>query len=125
MEGLGRDAGFTRIVKCSAKEHDKKIALTSQLAHIVSNAYIKSPAAKDIVGFTGGSFQDMTRVGGVDENLWTELYLNNREHLLEETQGLISRLEEYCTALQKEDAEALRALLKEGRLKHEAHFSEK
>lgn len=125
VERLGRDAGFTRIVKCSAKAHDEKIALTSQLAHIVSNAYIKSSAAKDIVGFTGGSFQDMTRVGGVDENLWTDLYLNNRASLLAETEGLIARLEQYCAALKSGDEEQLRSLLKEGRLAHEKHFSEK
>ena len=125
VEQLGRDAGFTRIVTCSAQEHDAKIALTSQLPHIVSNAYIKSAAAKDIVGFTGGSFQDMARVGGVDENLWTELYLCNRDSLIAETEGLIARLTEYSQALQQGDEEELRRLQKEGRLAHEAHFFEK
>ena len=124
VERLGIDAGFGRIVKCTADEHDAKIALTSQLAHIVSNAYIRSSQAKNIVGFTGGSFQDMTRVGGVDENLWTDLYFYNRESLLAETEGLISRLEQYCEALRQGDEEEMRRLLKEGRLAHAAHFSE-
>ena len=125
VEQLGKDAGFHRIVKCSADEHDAKIALTSQLAHIVSSAYCKSATATNIVGFTGGSFQDMTRVGGVDENLWTDLYFCNRDSLLSETEGLIARLQEYCAALEKGDEEEMRRLLKEGRLAHEAHYVEK
>ena len=124
-EGLAREIGFGRIVRCSAAEHDRKIALTSQLAHIVSNAYIRSPEARGIAGFTGGSFQDMTRVGGVDEELWSELYLLNRENLLRETEGLISRLSEVASALGAGDGEALKSCLKEGRLAHEAYFSEK
>lgn len=125
VKTLAADAGFGRIVITSAKEHDKKIALTSQLAHIVSNAYIKSPGASDVTGFTGGSFQDMTRVGGVDEALWSSLYLANRLPLLNEIEGLIARLGAYADALRAEDREKLVALLREGRLAHESHFSEK
>lgn len=124
-EGLAREIGFGRIVRCSAAEHDEKIALTSQLAHIVSNAYIRSPRAGGAGGFTGGSFQDMTRVGGVDEELWTSLYLLNRGPLVQETEELVSRLSEYVQALKAGDAAALKALLKEGRMAHEAYFSEK
>lgn len=107
---------FGKIVECSAEEHDKKIALTSQLAHVVSNAYVKSPQVADCDGFTGGSFQDMTRIAGVDEGMWTELYLNNREYLLEELDGLISNLEKYRAALETKDEKALKEALKEGRL---------
>lgn len=123
---LGTDAGFSRIVVCSAEEHDKKIALTSQLAHIVSNAYIRSPeAGKTIVGFTGGSFQDMTRVGGVDADLWTDLYFANRDFLLSETEGLIGRLSQYCEALRNGDKESMRALLRDGKKAHALHYFEK
>lgn len=125
IKRLGTDAGFSRIVVCSAEEHDKKIALTSQLAHIVSNAYIRSPEASGSAGFTGGSFQDMTRVGGVDERLWSELYLANKEFLLEETEGLIGRLTEYCAALREGDEDRLRALLREGKKAHSRHYFEK
>ncbi len=69
VESLGKDMGFGNLVKCSAREHDKKIAITSQLAHIVSNAYVKSEQAPSCRGFTGGSFQDMTRIAGVDEKM--------------------------------------------------------
>ncbi len=125
IERLARDAGFGRIVRTTAEEHDKKIALTSQLAHIVSNAYIKSPTAKGIGGFTGGSFQDMTRVGGVDENLWKDLYFYNRDNLLAEIEGLSKRLSGYAEALKEGDEEALLSCLREGRLAYEAYFSEK
>ena len=107
---------FGRIVECSAKEHDKKIALTSQLAHIVSNAYVKSAQVKGCDGFTGGSFQDMTRIAGVDEKIWTQLYMHNREYALEELEGLIKHLNVYRDALQNNDENALSDALKEGRL---------
>lgn len=107
--------GFGKIVICTAKEHDQKIALTSQLAHIVSNAYVKSPQVQGYEGFTGGSFQDMTRIAGVDEEIWTSLYFHNRAHVLEELSGLIAHLQEYQTALEEADSEKLKSLLKAGR----------
>ncbi|MBQ8406713.1 MAG: prephenate dehydrogenase/arogenate dehydrogenase family protein [Clostridia bacterium] len=108
--------GFGKIVECSAVEHDKKIAITSQLAHIVSNAYVNSEEAKDCDGFTGGSFQDMTRIAGVDEKMWTELYLLNRDAILSELEGLIEHLSVYKDALKEKDGEKLSETLKEGRL---------
>lgn len=107
---------FGRITKCTAEEHDQKIALTSQLAHIVSNAYVKSPTAARATGFTGGSFQDMTRIAGVDETVWSELYLYNREFLLEELNGLIGNLEAYRTALYNNDELSLKKTLQEGKI---------
>ncbi len=107
---------FGRIVECTAAEHDEKIALTSQLAHIVSNAYVKSPQVKNCDGFTGGSFQDMTRIAGVDERIWTELYLYNKEAILAELNGIIAHLEKYRDAIQRTDGEGLAQELKEGRL---------
>lgn len=124
VKGLGRAVGFSRIVECSACEHDKRIAVTSQLAHIVSSAYIRSSTAQSVLGFTGGSFQDMTRVGGVDEKLWTELYFCNRDFIYEETNGLIERLKEYRDALRDGDEDKMRAILKEGRIAHEHYYSE-
>ena len=108
--------GFGRIVECSAEEHDKKIALTSQLAHIVSNAYVKSPEVRGCDGFTGGSFQDMTRIAGVDELVWTPLYAHNRTNIIKELNGLIERLSEYRAALVDENDEKLSEILREGRL---------
>ena len=107
---------FGKIVECSASEHDKKIALTSQLAHIVSNAYVKSKQVQDCDGFTGGSFQDMTRIAGVDETVWTPLYAYNRENIIRELDGLISKLSVYKKALEENNDEALSQALQEGRL---------
>mgnify|MGYP001030799989 CR=1 FL=1 len=125
IERLGKEMGFGRIERCSARTHDEKIAITSQLAHIVANAYGKSERAKDCAGFTGGSFQDMTRIAGVDEEMWSQLYLYNREPLLQETEGLISRLNEYRDALANGDGDKMRELLKEGRLAHEIYRKKK
>ena len=117
--------GFGRIRKCSAQEHDRKISLTSQLAHLVSNAYVKSPEVKDCEGFTGGSFQDMTRIAGVDEAMWSQLYLFNRENILSQLDGLIEHLSEYREAIFEGKEERLKAQLKAGRLLREAIKSEK
>lgn len=116
IKTLSKAMGFSKIVQCSAEYHDKKIALTSQLAHIVSNAYVKSPTVEGYQGFTGGSFQDMTRVAGVDENVWTQLYLMNRVNLLEEVDTLIKHLKVYRDALENSDEKALSEALKEGRI---------
>ncbi len=107
---------FGQIVECTAKEHDAKIALTSQLAHLVSNAYVKSGQVKHCDGFTGGSFQDMTRIAGVDETMWTQLYMYNRECILAELDGIIQHLSEYRKAIAAQDEEGLSNALKEGRL---------
>lgn len=107
--------GFGNIIECSAQTHDEKIALTSQLAHIVSNAYVKSPQVQNCDGFTGGSFQDMTRIAGVDERIWTPLYAYNRENILRELDGLIHELSIYRDALKNSDDEKLSNALKEGR----------
>ena len=107
---------FGKIVQCTAEEHDRKIALTSQLAHIVSNAYVKSPQVQNCKGFTGGSFQDMTRIAGVDEKIWTELYMNNRAFILEELDCLLENLAVYRDAIASSDEKTLSETLKEGRL---------
>ncbi len=107
---------FGKIVECTARQHDEKIALTSQLAHLVSNAYVKSGQVTGCDGFTGGSFQDMTRIAGVDERIWSELYLSNKEFILRELEGIIFHLTEYQRAIEEEDGEKLADALKEGRL---------
>ncbi|MDE7329613.1 MAG: prephenate dehydrogenase/arogenate dehydrogenase family protein, partial [Clostridia bacterium] len=89
---LTADMGFGRIVRCSAEVHDKKIAYTSQLAHIVSNAYVKDEDIDCCIGFTGGSFQDMTRIAGVDEAVWASLYLENAQNVSGKISSLIRSL---------------------------------
>jgi prephenate dehydrogenase len=91
------------------------IAFTSQLAHVVSSAYIKSPTALEQIGFSAGSFKDMTRVAKLNEKMWTELFLDNPDHLCEEIERLIQHLQEYKEAIKDGDRDRLFNLLKEGR----------
>ncbi len=111
------DLGFARLTVSDPDEHDRIIALTSQLAHVVSGAYVRSPAAQERHGFSAGSFRDMTRVARMDEDMWTELMLDNADYLSAELSGLIGRLDEVLAALNARDAGALRALLHDGRVK--------
>ncbi len=106
--------GFTNTQIASPEEHDRVIAFTSQLAHIVSNAYVKSPSATLHQGFSAGSYRDLTRVARLNEVMWSELFLSNREPLIREIDGLIHHLTQYKAALEHQDAEALKKLLKEG-----------
>ena len=108
-------AGFGKLSVTTAEKHDKMIAFTSQLAHVVSNAYIKSPTAGEHKGFSAGSYKDLTRVAWLNEDMWTELFLENRENLLKELRFIIEALSQYEDALQREDSEQLRLLLREGK----------
>ena len=108
-------AGFGRYEMTTPEHHDEMIALTSQLAHVVSSAYVKAPLSLQHKGYSAGSFRDMTRVSFLNEDMWTELFMDNRENLLSETEGLMNRLAEYRDALKDGDREKMRALLREGR----------
>jgi prephenate dehydrogenase len=111
--------GFGSIQLSTPDEHDRIIAYTSQLAHVLSSAYVKSPSALRHRGFSAGSFQDMTRVAWLNEEMWTELFLSNRAYLADEVQGLADRLASYAGAIREGDGERLRRLLREGRLRKE------
>ena len=111
------DIGFAGLTFSDPEEHDRIIAFTSQLAHITSSAYVKSPEAQRRRGFSAGSFQDMTRVARLDEDMWTELFLDDADYLTKELGELIRHLTEYQEALEARDGEKLHALLKDGREK--------
>ena len=110
-------AGFGRYEITSPEHHDEMIALTSQLPHVLSSAFIKAPNALSHRGYSAGSFRDMTRVAYLNEVMWTELFFENRENLLKEVSGLIGELQKYESALQNSDEQAMRQLLLDGRLK--------
>ena len=114
------DVGFGKLTFSQPEEHDRIIAFTSQLAHIVSSAYVKSPEAQRRRGFSAGSFRDMTRVARLDEEMWTELFLDDADFLTKELGILIGHLEEYREALEARDGERLRSLLRDGREKKAA-----
>jgi prephenate dehydrogenase len=99
IEELAKDMGFTKITKCTPEHHDKVIAYTSQLAHIVSSCYVKSEMLPYVEGYCGGSFQDMTRVATLDKEMWADLFLMNRENIVAETTQLIKNLTHFLVIL--------------------------
>ena len=117
LKDLFTAIGFTNIQIATPEEHDKKIAFTSQLAHVVSNAYIKSPTAMEHMGFSAGSYKDLTRVAKLNEHMWTELFLENPENLTNEIDMLIDNLKKYSDAIKANDSETLCDLLRDGREK--------
>ena len=106
--------GFGRLSVTTAAEHDRMIGFTSQMAHIVSNAYIKSPTAGSHKGFSAGSYKDLTRVAWLNPRMWAELFMDNRENVLQELDWLIGFLDEYRQAILDDDEERLIRLLDEG-----------
>ena len=107
--------GFGRMTVTTADQHDEMIAFTSQLAHVVSNAYVKSPTARSHKGFSAGSYKDLTRVARLNEEMWSELFVENKEHLVSELNVLIASLTEYRDAIRDGNTDATRSLLKDGR----------
>ncbi len=110
------DLKCAKLTVTDPKTHDRLIAFTSQLPHVIAGAYVKSPSCLDRKGFSAGSFKDVSRVATVDENLWTELFLKNKDMLLDELDGLIEHLTEYRTAIRSGDDTALRETIKQGRI---------
>ncbi len=108
-------AGFGRISVTTAQAHDEMIAFTSQMPHLISNAYIKSPTAAEHKGFSAGSYKDMTRVAWLNAPMWAELFLENRDCLLRELGWLMESLREYRAALEENDLPELTRLLEEGK----------
>ena len=108
--------GFTNIQMSTPDEHDKIIAFTSQLAHVVSNAYVKSPSALIHKGFSAGSYKDLTRVAYLNEDMWSELFLENRDNLINEIDSIVENLIQYRIAMENNDREGLAGLLRDGKL---------
>ena len=121
LKSLLEPCGFGLFTLSTASEHDELIAYTSQLAHVVSNAYVKSPSAQKHQGFSAGSYKDLTRVARLNATMWTELFLDNADYLSAEIGTLIHNLQQYKDAIDDGDDQRLHELLAEGdRLKREA-----
>ena len=108
-------AGFGKLSVTTAAEHDKMIAFTSQMCHVVSNAYIKSPTARSHRGFSAGSYKDLTRVAWLNADMWAELMLENRDYMVQEMDVLIENLTAYRKAMAENDFPTLRQLLEDGK----------
>lgn len=111
--------GFGSISVTTAEKHDELIAFTSQMPHIISNAYIKSPTAEKHKGFSAGSYKDLTRVAWLNPKLWAELFLENRDCVLSELDFFIDTLERYRDAVKNNDFDTLERLLDDGRRRKE------
>lgn len=116
LQTLAGSIGFGKAVVSTPKKHDEVIAYTSQLAHVVSNAYVKSPALLNYDGFSAGSFQDLTRVAKLNEYMWSSLFLCNKEALLREINCILEHIAEYRDALVDNDAQRLTEILRDGRI---------
>jgi prephenate dehydrogenase len=114
MKQLLAPQGFATFTLTTAERHDEIIAFTSQLAHVVSNAYVKSPEAKVHKGFSAGSYKDLTRVARLNPDMWTELFLEDADNLSREIGCLIGHLQEYKDAIDARDSKHLRELLADG-----------
>lgn len=119
VKELLKPCGFNKISVTTSEKHDEMIAFTSQLAHVVSSAYIKSPTALSHKGFSAGSYKDMTRVAWLNPEMWAELFLDNKDYLSREIEMLINNLCEYKTAIDNDDRENLVKLLREGKERKE------
>ena len=114
-----RPCHFGSFSVTTAEDHDRMIAFTSQMPHILSNAFIKSPTAKSHKGFSAGSYRDLTRVAWLNPRMWAELFLENKDFTLFELDTYIDSLKAYRDALADEDQEKLIALLEEGKRRKE------
>lgn len=119
VKRLFAEIGCVGLVTATAQQHDRIIAYTSQLAHIISSAYVKSPLSASHLGFSAGSFRDLTRVAKLNSVMWTELFMDNSDNLIAEIEILEKNLAEYKSALISKDAALLKALLDDGVAKKE------
>ena len=120
MRELAAALGCARVTVASPEEHDRMIAFTSQLPHVLAGAYVKSPCCPKHAGFSAGSYRDVSRVASVDEKLWTQLFLMNGDDLCGEIDTLIENLRACRDAIAAKDAGRLEAVLREGRLRKES-----
>ena len=109
-----KPAGFGHLTVTTAEKHDETIAFSSQMAHVVSNAFIKSPAARGHEGFSAGSYKDLTRVARLNAEMWAELLIENSDFLIGELEIFLAALNQYRSALMSNDQAGLQVLLEEG-----------
>ena len=114
IKGYCLKLGFSSVVITTAEKHDEIIAFTSQRAHLVSSAYIKSDTATQYLGFSAGSFRDMTRVARLSPEMWAQLTIDNADFLVDELDSFVKHLTEYREALKNKDLDTMKKLLKDG-----------
>ena len=116
LKNFSSRIGFGMQVVCSPEEHDRMIAFTSQLQHVLANAYVQSPQCLHHRGFSAGSYRDVSRVARLNEHLWAELFLQNADALTQELDLLIRNITEMTDAIKSNDRETLERILGRGRM---------
>lgn len=120
LVGLAEDMGFARTVVTTPEHHDEMIAFTSQIAHVLACSYVLSPLAPMHAGYSAGSYRDVSRVARINAEMWTELFIDNKEPLVREIDDLVSNLMQFKYNIVNEDSQALTELMKKGnRIKEE------
>lgn len=112
VASLAKSMGFGRVVMTTPEQHDREIAFTSQLPHVLACSYVMSPRCREHQGFSAGSYRDVSRVANINDVLWSRLFLDNREELLSELDELIKNLSSFRCAIDSEDEKRLRQLLR-------------
>ena len=118
-KGLLAPCGFGSFSVTTAEDHDRMIAFTSQMPHILSNAFIKSPTALEHKGFSAGSYRDLTRVAWLNPQMWAELFMENKQFVLTELNTYIDALQQYQAAIEADNMDKLIRLLDEGKRRKE------
>ena len=116
LSTMALDIGCSDVTITSPEYHDKMIAYTSQIPHILAGAYMNSPTSATHKGYSAGSYHDVSRVASVDENLWSQLFLSNKDNLLYEIDILIRNLQDYKEAVARNDQSRLSGIIKTGRI---------
>ena len=114
LKGLFASLGFAMTVVTTPERHDAMIAFTSQLCHVIASAYARDERVSDAIGFSAGSYANMTRIATMDPETWSSLFLSDADGLVEVLDGFIARLREYRDAIAGRDAERLKALILAG-----------
>lgn len=114
LSKLAKSIGFATIKVTTPEEHDRMIAFTSQLPHVLACSYVLSPCCPNHNGFSAGSYRDVSRVANINSKLWSELFLENKEPLVEELDILIENITKIIDAIKSEDKQALADLLEQG-----------
>lgn len=111
-ENLGEELGFYSITRLSVEKHDEMIAFLSQLTHCIAVSLMCAKDDEGLVSYTGDSFRDLTRIAKINDEMWSELFLMNREPLLREIEGFEKSLEQMKNALINSDREKMREMMR-------------
>lgn len=120
LSSLAKSIGFSTIKITTPEEHDRMIAFTSQLPHVLACSYVMSPCCPNHNGFSAGSYRDVSRVANINSKLWSELFLENKEPLVQELDILIDNISDIINAIKNEDSDKLQALLEKGHMVKQA-----